>query len=101
MHKTLGILITSERHGAYLEAIARAAKRKRIRLYVHIDGQGVRLCLKRSFLSALAEAEVTICRRSADRFGITDTLEACYPNALTSPDRPALDIGRCNKRIVL
>lgn len=101
MHKTLGILITSERHGTHLEAIVQAAKRKRIQLCVHVHGPGVRLCLKRQFKSALVQTEMTICRHSAKRFGILKKLEALYPEALTTPKRPALDIGRCSKRIVL
>ncbi len=101
MQKTLGILITSERHGLHLEAIVQAAKRKRIQLRVHVHGQGVRLCLKRQFKSALVQTEMTICRQSAKRFGILERLEALYPEALTTSQRPALDIGRCSKRIVL
>ena len=101
MQKTLGILITSERHGLHLEAIVRAAKRKRIQLCVHVHGSGVRLCLKRQFKSALAQTETTICRQSAKRFGILEKLEALYPEALTMPQHTALDIGRCSKRIVL
>jgi hypothetical protein len=101
MHKTLGILITSERHGLHLEEIVQAANHKHIQLYVHVHGSGVRLCLKRQLYSALAQTEMTICRQSAKRFGILEKLEALYPEALTTPQHPALDIGRCNKRIVL
>lgn len=101
MQKTLGILITSERHGLHLEAIVKAAKRKRIQLRVHVHGPGVRLCLKQQFKSALVQTEMTICRQSAERFGILERLEALYPEALTTSQRPALDIGRCSKRIVL
>ena len=101
MQKTLGILITSERHGLHLEAIVQAAKRKRIQLYVHVHGPAVRLCLKRQFASALVQTKMTICRHSAKRSGILERLEALYPEALTTPQRPLLDIGRCSKRIVL
>ncbi len=101
MQKALGILITSERHGLHLESIVQAAKRKRIHLRVHVHGAGVRLCLKRQFKSVLVQAEMTICRHSAKRFGILEKLEALYPEALTTPQRPALDIARCSKSIVL
>jgi hypothetical protein len=101
MQKTLGILITSERHGLHLEAIVQAAKRKRIQLCVHVHGPAVRLCLKRQFRSALVQTEMTICRLSAKRFDILAKLEALYPEGLTTPQRPALDVGRCSKTIVL
>jgi hypothetical protein len=101
MQKTLGILITSDQHGLHLEAIVRAAKCKRIQLRVHVHGPGVRLCLKRRFQWALAQTEMTICRRSAKRFGIVAKLEALYPEGLTTLQRPALDVARCSKTIVL
>lgn len=101
MRKTLGILITSERHGLHLEAIVPAAKRKRIQLCVHVHGPAVRLCLKREFRLVIVQTEMTICRHSAKRFGILEKLETIYPEGLTSPQRPALDIGRCTKCIVL
>jgi hypothetical protein len=101
MQKTLGILITSERHGLHLGAIVQAAKRKRIQLCVHVHGPAVRLCLKRRFQSALTQTEMTICRHSAKRFDILEKLEALYPGGLTAPHRPALDVGRCSKTIVL
>lgn len=101
MQKTLGILITSEQHGIHLEAIVRAAKRKRIQLHVHINGPAVVLCLRRGFQSALHQTKMTICRYSADRFGIKERLAVLYPEALTSIHRPPLDIGQCTKRIVL
>jgi hypothetical protein len=101
MQKTLGILITSERHGLHLEAIVRAARHKRIQLCVHVHGPAVRLCLKRQFRSALVQTEMTICRQSAKRFDILAKLEALYPEGLTTPQRPALDVGRCSKTIVL
>ncbi|MGD9008383.1 MAG: hypothetical protein PVG41_10685 [Desulfobacteraceae bacterium] len=101
MQKTLGILITSERHGLHLEEIVLAAKHKRIQLRVHVHGPAVRLCLKRQFKSALVQTEMTICRHSAKRFGILEKLEILYPEGLTTPQRPALDVGRCCKTIVL
>jgi hypothetical protein len=101
MKKRLGILITSEQHGFHLEAIVRAAKRKRIQLWVHVHGPGVRLCLKRQFQSALVQTEMTICRQSAKRFGILAKLEALYPEGLTTSHRPALSVDRCSKTIVL
>jgi hypothetical protein len=101
MQKTLGVLITSEQHGLHLETIVQAAKRKRIQLCVHVHGPAVRLCLKRQFGSALVQTEMTICRNSAKRFGILEKLETLYPEGLTTPHRPALDIGRCTKSIVL
>jgi hypothetical protein len=44
---------------------------------------------------------MTICRQSAKRFDILAKLEALYPEGLTTPQRPALDIGRCSKTIAL
>ena len=101
MQKTLGILITSEQHGLHLEAIVQAAKHKRIHLCVHVHGPGVRLCLKRQFQSALVQTEMSICTNSAKRLGLLEKLEALYPEGLTTPQRPALDISRCSKSIVL
>ncbi len=101
MQKTLGILITSERHGSHLEAIVRAARRKRIQVCVHINGPAIKLCLKPGFQAALDHTKASICHKAADRFGLKAKLEALYPDSLTSPHGPPLDIGRCRKRIVL
>lgn len=101
MRKTLGILITSEVHGAHLKAIVPAAGRKEIALHVHISGPAVRLCLQKEFQTALAHTHLTICHRSAVRLGIMDQIMALYPAALTSVQRLPLDISLCQKRIVL
>lgn len=101
MHKQLGILITSERHGAHLTAIVPAARRKNIRLVVHISGSGVRLCLQERIQKLLVRLAVTICRQSARRFGVEARINACCPGTLTAPHRPPLKIHQCHKCIVL
>ncbi len=78
-----------------------AAKRKRVHLCVHVHGPGVRLCLERQFQSALVQTEMSICTNSAKRFGLLEKLKALYPEGLTTPQRPALDISQCSKSIVL
>lgn len=101
MSKTLGILIVSEQHGSHLEAIVRAARRKRIQLRVHISGPGVLLCLKQDFVRMLARIDVTICHHSANRYGIRKEVEAGCPKALTSPTRPPNAVAQCSRSIVL
>lgn len=101
MSKTLGILIVTEQHGGHLAAIVRAARRKRIRLCVHVSGPGVLLCLKPGFQQVLARVDVTICHHSADRYGIRKQLEASCPKTLTSPRRPPNAVSRCSRSIVL
>ena len=101
MDKTLGILITSDRHGKHLNAIVQAARHKGIGLMVHIAGTGVRLCLSRSFRYILDHARVTVCHDSAKRIGIADRIETLCPGRLTSALNPPLDIGRCTRSIVL
>ena len=47
--KTLGVLVTSEKHGPHLPRILKAAERKNIALAIHLQGQGVRLCLQKRY----------------------------------------------------
>lgn len=101
MHKQLGILITSERHGTHIIAIVPAARRKNIELFVHISGSGVRLCLQERIQKVLARVPVTICRQSARRFGLEEQIRSCCPGTLTAPHRAPLNIDQCHRRIVL
>ena len=101
MQKTLGLLITSDRNGTHLEAIVRAALRKRVTVRAHISGLGVKLCLRQGFQAVLAHAQVTICRRSAERLGLRDQIEALTRHVLTSSRRPPLNIIQCDRCLVL
>lgn len=99
--KSLGVLVTSEAHGAHLYPLFRAAERKNIQLAVHLLGEGVRLCLGRGYRDLLVRTHLTICRRSAEMLGITAHIRAFYPHALTSEQNNAITIVQCARCIVL
>ncbi len=100
-NKSLGVLITSIKHSVHLYPLFRAAKRKKIALAVHLQGDGVRLCLEKRCQEVLDQVQFSICRNSADSLGVTDQIENRYPHALTSSTTCPVIIAACSKQVVL
>ena len=99
--KSLGVLVTSKKHGVHLYPLFRAAKRKKIDLAIHLQGDGVLLCLEKSCQEVLDHVQFSICRHSAASLGIADQIRTRYPHTLASaPDSPVV-IGECTKHVVL
>ncbi len=99
--KSLGILVTSKKHGSHLYPLFRAAKRKNIALTVHLQGDGVSLCLEKRCQEMLDLVQFTICRNSAESLGLVDKIQTCYPHLLTSAAASPAVIGACTKHMVL
>ena len=99
--KSLGVLVTSKKHGAHLYPLFRAAKRKNIALTVHLQGDGVRLCLEKRCQEVLDHVQFTICRHSAESLGLVDEIQTRYPHILTSAAASPAVIGSCSKHVVL
>ena len=99
--KSLGVLVTSKKHGDHLYPLFRAAKRKNIVLAVHFQGDGVCMCLEKKCQAVLDHVHFSICRQSAESLGVVDQIQTRYPHIFTSAaDSPAV-IGACSKHLVL
>ena len=99
--KSLGVLVTSEKHGAHLNPLCCAAERKQIALAVHLQGEGVRLCLQPKYQDMMTRVHLSICHKSAEKLGLTGYLKTRYPGALTSDRNASISIRQCTRHIVL
>lgn len=99
--KTLGILVTSEKHDDHLIPLFLAAGRKKIALTIHFQGEGVRLCLLEKYKDMMAKVNLSICRRSAETLGLTGRLRSLYPHAMEANRNASIRISQCTRHIVL
>ena len=99
--KSLGVLVTSNKHGDHLYPLFHAAKRKNIALTVHLQGDGVRLCLEKRCQEVLDHVRFSICRHSAESLGVVDQIQARYPHLLTSATASPVVLGAYSKHVVL
>ncbi len=99
--KSLGVLVTSKQHGDHLYPLFRAAMRKNIALTIHLQGDGVCLCLDKKCQEVLDHVHFSICRHSAESLGVVEQIQTRYPQILTSAAASAVVIGACSKHLVL
>ena len=99
--RSLCVLLTSHANGVHLYPLFFAAERKNVQLAIHLQGEGVRLCLDEGYRQLLARTHFSICRPSAERLGIADRIRTLYPHALLSGQRRSISIRQCAKFIVL
>lgn len=98
---SLGVLVTSEKHADHLLPLLRAAKRKHIAVAVHLQGDGVRLCMDERCQKVLDQVPFSICRNSAESLGVADEIQARYPQVFAPDTAFPSVIGACSKQLVL
>lgn len=98
--KTLGILATTDRHAAWVLPLARSARRKAVRVRVHLTGSAVRIAATATFEELMRVATVTICRRSAESLLAPAQRARCSPHLFVGPDHTARLIAGCDRHVV-
>jgi len=67
---TLGILVSSDKHLAYVVNLARAAHEKGKKIHIFFTGAGVALTLHPEFERLVGLADISICDVSVRSFGL-------------------------------
>jgi hypothetical protein len=99
--KTLGLLVTSDRFPDYVVHMVRAAHAKGLLVRIHMTGSAVRL-MHHPEVAALAPiANISICRRSAADYQVTDHGGASGGSFRLFSDQIARFIEGCDRHVVL
>ena len=98
--KTLGMIITSDRHPDQVLSMVRTASGKKLDVRLHLTGPGVRLVETLGIRQLAKLASITICRQSADAYLPRGCQGVEYPQWIAQANQMIRLIEECDRHLV-
>lgn len=101
MHRTLGIMVSSDKHFTYVFELAIAAKKKGIDTRIFFTGQGVLLTQHKDFKNLAGQAKLKVCEVSFRSNGLSGDVPGVGFKDFATQAVNAEMVAECDRYIVI